>query len=127
MLGRAQINMSMFSSASLARRKRESSDNADDWLDDYLKSTYEPTVTDFRKLRKLISQHRKTYDSNYRKIRNKIYDHTEIADSEELRKLFNKNNIRDIQKIFVFVNALYESLWQLSYTENKLFLKLLIY
>lgn len=119
LLKAAQDNIEMFSKKALANRKRKDSDNADEWLDDYLKTVYEPTVKDFRELRKKVKEYRKIYTSNYRDIRHKIYAHKKVSDSEEVQKLFSKTNIRELQKIFVFVNALYEALWQLFYNGRK--------
>jgi len=103
----AQDNKEIFSKDALAKRKKEQSHNADEWLDDYLKSVYEPTAKDFRELRKKVRKFRKIYESNYRDIRHKIYAHKEVSDTEEMKKLFSKTNIRELQKVFVFINSLY--------------------
>lgn len=115
----AQDNIGIFTKQALEKRKRNESENADEWIDDYLKTVYEPTANDFRELRKKVGEHRKLYNSNYRDIRHKIYAHKQITDSEEVQKLFSKTNIRELQKVFVFVNALYEALWQLFYNGRK--------
>ncbi len=115
----AQDNIKIFSKKALANRKRKDSDNADEWLNNYLKTVYEPTVKDFRKLRKKVEVYRKIYTSNYRDIRHKIYAHKEMSDSEEIQKLFSKTDSRELQKIFVFIQAFYEALWQLFYNGRK--------
>lgn len=115
----AQENIDVFTKESLEKRKRNESKNADEWIDEYLKSVYEPKAKDFRGLRKKVVEHRKLYINNYQDIRHKIYAHKEITDSEEVQKLFSKTNIRELQKVFVFVNALYEALWQLFYNGRK--------
>jgi hypothetical protein len=79
----------------------------------------EPTSKDFRALRKKVNDHRKIYEANYRDIRHKIYAHKEVSDAEEVQKLFSKTNIQELQRVFVFVNALYEALWQLLYNGRK--------
>ena len=115
----AQENIDIFKKASLEKRKRKESDNASDWIDDYLKDVYVPVAADFRELRKKVREYRKIYNNNYRDIRHKIYAHKQITDTEEVQKLFSKTNIRELQKVFVFVNALYEALWQLFYNGRK--------
>ena len=115
----AQENIEIFSKASLEKRKRAESDNAHEWIGDYIKSVYEPNAKDFRALRKKVNEHRSIYKANYSDIRHKIYAHKEITDSEEVQKLFSNTNIRELQKVFVFVNALYEALWQLFYNGRK--------
>jgi hypothetical protein len=52
LLKSAQDNIGIFSKEALADRKRRGSDNADEWIDDYLKNVYVPTAKDFRELRK---------------------------------------------------------------------------
>ena len=37
----------------------------------------------------------------------------EIAEAADVQKLFAKTNIRELQKVFVFANALYEALWEM--------------
>ena len=115
----AQENRDIFSKKALAKRKKKDSQNADEWLDDYLKDVYEPKAKDFRELRKKVKEFRKIYETNYRGIRHKIYAHKEVSDAEEVQKLFSKTNIRELQRVFVFVNALYEALWQLLYNGRK--------
>ena len=115
----AQENRDIFSKESLAKRKKKDSPNADEWIDDYLKGIYEPTAKDFREIRKKVKEFRKIYENNYRDIRHKIYAHKEVSDAEDTQKLFSKTNIRELQRVFMFVNALYEALWQLLYNGKK--------
>lgn len=119
----AETNTDIFSKAALAARKRRDSSNADEWIDDYLKKSYEPTKRDFRKLRKKVKDYRKIYEANYRDIRRKIYAHKEIIDPADVQKLFSKTNIRELQRVFVFVNALYEAIWQMLHNGRKLVLR----
>lgn len=123
----AQENREIFSKEALANRKRKASPNADEWLPEYLKTSYEPTDKDFRAIRKKIKDYRKIYETNYRDIRHKIYAHKEVSDAEAVQKLFSKTNIRELQKVFVFVNALYEALWQLLYNGHKPILRQMRY
>ena len=59
----AQENREIFSKGALAKRKTEQSNNADEWIDDYLKSVYEPTAKDFRELRKKVKEFREVRGS----------------------------------------------------------------
>lgn len=112
-------NSGIFSKAALAVRKKRDSANAHEWLDGYLERAYEPTPHDFRELRKKVREYRKLYESNYRDIRRKIYAHKEITESAEVEKLFSKTNTRELQRVFVFVNAFYEALWELFHNGRK--------
>lgn len=109
----AQDHLTIFSKPALARRKRRDSPNADEWLDDYLKNSYEPSEKDFRLLRRRVRDYRRIYETNYRDIRRKVYAHKEVTDSAEVQRLFSRTNIRELQQVFVFVNNLYEALWEL--------------
>ena len=113
LLKMAVKNNDLFTKASFEARKRKGSDNADDWIDEYMKTAYVPDDTDFTRLEKNIEKYRKLYDSNYRKIRNKIFAHKEFSKSTQTEKLFKKTNIRELERIFTFLNKLYEALWQL--------------
>jgi len=109
----------IFSKQALADRKRLLSPNADEWLPQYLKDAYEPTAKDFLRLERHIEKYRNIYDQSYRKIRNKIYAHKELSQKHQVDKLFKKTNIRELEKLFVFLNKLYEALWELLYNGTK--------
>jgi hypothetical protein len=70
----AQDNADIFSKKALELRKRKSSKNANEWIDDYMKDVYVPTINDFRRLRKYVSKYRKIYVNRYRDI-------TQVPDS----------------------------------------------
>ena len=123
----AQDNIYIFSKSALKKRKKNDSSNADEWIDEYMKSVYVPTIKDFRALRKKVNEHRKIYQKNYKDIRHKIYAHKQITDAEEVQKLFSQTNIRELQKVFVFVNSLYETLWQLFHNGKKPILRRMRY
>ncbi|PVX26333.1 MAG: hypothetical protein CW716_06265 [Candidatus Bathyarchaeum sp.] len=115
----AQSNMGIFSKESLAGRKRRDSENADEWIDAYLRDVYVPNAEDFRRLRRHIAKRRKIYESNYRDIRHKIFAHKVISAKEEEHVLFGKTNIREMQKFLIFLRRLHEALWQLYHNGRK--------
>lgn len=123
----AENNISIFSKSALAVRKKRESTNAHEWLDDYLKRSYEPTARDFRELRRKMKGYRRIYEANYRDIRRKVYAHKEVTESADVQKLFSKTNIRELQRVFVFVNALYEALWELFHNGRKPVLRAMRY
>jgi hypothetical protein len=109
----AQNNIDLFSKRALAERKRNSSSNAHEWLDDYLKDAYEPTHDDFRCLRRYVRKYRGIYQANYDPIRDRIYAHKELATQSDKHDLFSKTKILEIEKLFVFLDHVYNILWQL--------------
>jgi len=119
LIGNAQRNIKIFSREALERRKIEGSPNAPEWIDEYMLSTYEPCQEDFRKLRKHIKRYRAIYESNYRDIRHKVYAHKEVIDDHEVAQLFAVTNIKEMQKMMIFLKRIHECLWQLFYNGRK--------
>ena len=113
LLKAAQSNADIFSKEALEARKRKGSESASDWIDDYMKDVYVPTVNDFRRLRKCVSKYRKVYKSGYRDIRKEIFAHKELSKSDAVQKLFDKTNKREAQKLLIFLKCLYDCLWEL--------------
>lgn len=115
----AQNNIGIFSKKALAKRKKTNSSNADKWLAEFLKDIYEPKAHDFRELRKEVNKFRKIYITNYKNIRHQIYAHKEVSYTDAVQQLFSKTNIHELQQVFLFMNALYEALWQMLYNGRK--------
>lgn len=120
----AQQNLSIFSKESLANRKRRLSSNADDWIGEYLNHVYEPTVEDFRQLKKSIKKYKKLYLDNYKDIRHKVFAHRGLENIDDDEKLYQKAFIPKIQETFVFLYKLYSSLWDLFFNGRKIDLKI---
>lgn len=124
----AQDNPQIFSKAALGRRKQGNSADRPDWLDEYLRDAYEPTPTDFRRLRSHVKRRRRIYASNYRDVRNKFFAHKEVvAGQAETAVLFGKGTNRELQQLFAFLGSLHEALWQLFYNGRKPVLRPLRY
>lgn len=119
LLGKAQQHKEIFSKISLRNRKQQNNAIEPDWIQEYIKSAYEPTAKDFRKLRKYIKKYRKIYENNYRPIRNQIFAHKNLSNKSEIRELYSKTRVDEFQKIFIFLNKIYKSLWELLYNGRK--------
>lgn len=119
LLALAHANLDIFSKHSLAGRKRMGSANADDWLPEYLENVYEPSNEDFRRLKRHLSDRRKIYEANYRPLRHKVFAHRGVATRVEVGELFAKTNIREMQKLLVFLGRFHEVLWQLYHNGRK--------
>jgi hypothetical protein len=115
----AQQNLAIFSKDSLAQRKQATSAERPEWLDEYLRSVYVPTADDFRRLRLHIKRRRRIYESNYRDLRHKFFAHKEVADEADTAVLFGKGTIGELQRLFAFLGALHEALWQLYFNGQK--------
>jgi AbiU2 len=119
LLALAHANLDIFSKNSIAERKRKGSANADEWLPGYLADVYEPNSDDFRKLKRHLSDRRKIYEANYRPLRHKVFAHRGVATRVEVGELFAKTNIREMQKLLVFLGRLHEVLWQLYFNGKR--------
>jgi hypothetical protein len=119
MFGIAKRHPEIFSKAALGERKRRLSANASVWLQDYLRNADEATPTDFRRLRGHIKKYRKIYENNYRDLRNKWHAHREVADHTELQPVVGRTNVREMQRLFVFLLKLYDSMWELLFNGRK--------
>lgn len=115
----AQEQAIIFSKEAFEARKRESSANSSEWIDKYMNHVYIPTADDFRRLRKYVTKYRKVYEKVYRDIRHKLYAHKELSKPDDVQVLYAKTNIREIQKLLIFLNQVYHALWQLFYNGNK--------
>jgi AbiU2 len=109
----SQQNTAIFSKEALGRRKRALSRNADEWLEDYLKTAYVPTPEDFRRLRSHVAKHRRIYEDKYRDLRHQFFAHKEISDRGQVDALFSKTNVQELRRMVVFLQRLHEALWQL--------------
>lgn len=115
----AQDDPQVFSKEALARRKQGTNPNHPTWLDEYVRDVYEPTPKDFRRLRSHVRKWRKIYESKYRDLRRKLFAHKEVSNSAEIDALFAKTNIRELQRMFAFLGALHEALWQLFFNGRR--------
>jgi AbiU2 len=106
-------NPQMFSKAALARRKQGSSNTPPAWLSDYMRHVYVPRPADLRRLRGYVSKHRKVYIDKYRPLRHEVFAHKGLSDAAAVSALFAKTNIREMQRMLVFLMSLYDALWQL--------------
>ena len=115
-----QDHPEIFSKAALARRKQGTKPERPDWLDDYIQGVYEPTPTDFRRLRAHVRKWRRTYEANYRDARHRFFAHKEAADQAEVAALFSKGTNLELQRLFAFLGSLHQALWQLFFNGTKL-------
>ena len=122
-----QDNLEIFSKAALGRRKQGSSPEPPEWLTEYLRNSYEPTIRDFRRIRAHVRKRRKTYETNYRDIRHKWFAHRVVSEQTEIRALFGRANTRELQQLFAFLSWLYETFWELFFNGRKVALQPLRY
>jgi AbiU2 len=114
-----QSNLGIFSKAALGARKQSADPGAAAWLSGYLRDAYVPTAKDFRYFRSLVRKHRATYEAKYRDLRHKLFAHREVSDPAAVSALFARTNVRELQRILMFLLALYDALWMLFVNGHK--------
>ncbi len=115
----AQVNPQIFTKAALAVRKQGNSPQPPEWLPNYLRTAYVPTVADFRRLRAYVKKYRKIYEARYKPLRHKFFAHKEVSDQADVAALFAQTNIREMQKMLAFLGSLYRALWELYFNGRK--------
>jgi hypothetical protein len=118
-LGIAQKHPEIFGKAALEKRKLSSSRTRPDWLDEYLEGVYVPKASDFRRLRRYVKEKRAIYDRSYRDLRRKVFAHNELSERAAVEALFARTNIRELQRLFAFLNSFHETMWQLFLNGRK--------
>ena len=115
----AQDSPSMFSKASLGRRKQAGASETPSWLGNYLQGAYAPVPSDFRRLRDHVKKRRRIYEANYRDLRHKVYAHRVVADDSEVAPIVAKTSIRELERLLLFLLRFYESMWHLFMNGRK--------
>jgi len=119
LLKAAQDNPHIFSTSELGKRKQGAQPEAPIWLPGYLRQSYSPDPRDFRRLRAHTRKWRRIYETSYRGVRDKLFAHKEASTPTEVDGLFENTNIRELQRLFVFLRALYGALLQLFINGEK--------
>jgi AbiU2 len=102
----------VFSRAALAERKRSAARQPQpEWLDDYLKSAWEPTAADLEKVRSTIEASDTKWKSLYQPIRNKVFAHTDP--NAAVADLFRDTLVGDIEDILHDLNKIRTAVFQL--------------
>jgi hypothetical protein len=110
LLNISEKNASIFSKASLERRKRKVGGNVDEWVSEFMATAYVPTASDFQVLRKVIKRSQGLYQRNYAPLRNKFFAHKDLTD---VSGLFAATDVRELQRIIVSLSNIHDTLWQL--------------
>jgi hypothetical protein len=107
-----------FSREALAARKRAAGLSADE-ADRFVRHAFEPSVDDFKSLSEQIEEKRQTYNARYRKVRNKVFAHNEVADIGKANALLKGTTVDEMKALFAFLDALDNALFHLLHNGRK--------
>ncbi len=102
-----------FSRSALAKRKKHQPGFQGEWLPEFLKDAWEPTVAELEEFRDALVPSRAKYDEIYRWLRHKTIAHSDI-DRKEVKSFIDKSRKADIEEILYVLNDLLYCLWQLA-------------
>jgi hypothetical protein len=116
-------NRAAFSRAGLKSRKAQIFGDDLAGLNNYVQEARLPRPSDFRRVAKFVKQHRTTYLSTYRALRDQVFAHTLTADRERIAELFSKTNIRQLQRMTTDLGHLHDAFWQAFHNGGRLTLR----
>ena len=107
-------NKNLFSKESFAYRWQKDADSnkIDSWLPKYLEGVYVPTDRDLRNFREFIAKQQKIYEEIYRPVRNH-FGHRKYIKNEDIKVIFDRIQVRGLEKFCVRLKNIHEVLWQL--------------
>ncbi|MBZ5727974.1 MAG: hypothetical protein LAP87_23650 [Acidobacteriia bacterium] len=103
----------------MGRRKQGFDPKPPAWLPEYLRTAYEPTPADFRRLGEHVKKYRRIYEEKYRDVRNQLYAHKQAPDPASVAALVKNTSIKEMQRLFTFLLQLHQALQQLFVNGHK--------
>ena len=70
-------------------------------------------------MRRYVNNHRNIYIDKYRPLRHQVFAHKGLSDATAVSALFARTNIREMQRMLIFLLSLYNALWQLFVNGHK--------
>jgi hypothetical protein len=86
-INKCKANIHEFSISSHKKRRLELFPNRQDYLDNYLKSVYTPTIDDFHRLAKIVRDNNKGMKKIYLDIASKVFAHAIHTDKETIKSM----------------------------------------
>jgi hypothetical protein len=118
-----RVNGAAFSRASLRNRMVPKLQNNPIALENYMKAARIPYPSDFRRVANFVRQHRDAYLTTYRDLRDHVFAHTLTTSDEKIAELFNKTNIRQLQRMTTYLVDLHDAFWEAFHNGGRLTLR----
>lgn len=106
-------NIGDFSSEPLRSRKLAGSDNAEEWIDEYMETVHEPSEEEFTSLFKLVRPHNKSMKGIYTDAASKIYAHAVHVDEVRMKEFEEKLNFEEIEEALTAIWHVHQQVWQM--------------
>ena len=106
-------NIDKFSKKSLRTRRISGSNNAHEWIDDFMASVYESKESDFRKLAKIVRINSKKMKGIYTDAASKIYAHAIHMDQASIANITEQLSFDDMELALSYVWHVREQIWQM--------------
>lgn len=127
MMKECEENIQDFSKNSLRLRKVNSSDNAAEWIEQYMINVHEVTVEDFKNLRKIVKEPSKLIEELSREVANKVYAHAIILDKDAKNEKLKDLNLEKIETCLSALWHTYQQIWQMYENGRKPTVEILEY
>lgn len=98
-------DIDLFTKSSLRERKSKSH-NASEWIDSYMETTYEPSESDFQRLKPQIKKYRDVFNNYYKPIRHKIFAHSDKQSFTQTNELWSATKGANIEDMLNFLEDL---------------------
>lgn len=95
---KAARNSGLFNNDKLRERKIKGSDNADEWIDNYMNNAHELSSNNFAEILSFAEETRKKWET-VKDLRNKIYAHQEALDDVKKAAIFKKSTYGAFEEI----------------------------
>ena len=90
-------NVNDFSIQSLLDRKVAASDNAEEWIDEYMKNVYEAQPDDFKKLSNIVRKSSKKMKGEYTNAASNIFAHAVHIDAATIQSVTSKLELDEME------------------------------
>ena len=113
-LAECKASIDQFSKGALEKRRLDDAHGVrPDYLDDYLKTAYEPTSSDFSHLEGIAAKWADIYHKKYAPVRHKIVAHKDFATIGSGSALFANTNIGEFEEMLGALDRIGKVVWQL--------------
>lgn len=106
-------NVTEFSGRALRDRKVAASHNANEWIDEYMINTHQPTIEDFYALSRLVRENSKRMKGKYTEIASQVYAHAVHTDDSYIAKISEDLSFDEMESALTSIWHCYRQFWEM--------------